>query len=202
MEPHRLTDEQRETLLSALEEANIGDPDSRDLFASALEYDLARFCELTSEEPAPEVRKPKLSAADTALRGLAKSARALAERLSQLDEASRGTLQGALTQTDRFHRGYGNEYLDCVREELLRIAAAGSARDRAARPEKPKAAPVSEAARQFLRRVADAYADCFEMRPTTDRRGLFVLVLKAIVKATAIRLPTDAHALKDALKSD
>jgi hypothetical protein len=43
LEPYRLTDERRAALLDCLRIAGVGDTESRDLFAAAVEYDIAGF---------------------------------------------------------------------------------------------------------------------------------------------------------------
>jgi hypothetical protein len=176
--------------LGELEKARIGDTESRQLFAAALEYDLARFQELPLEQPSvPDVSEPKGLGPDERLQELTEAARAVADRLSDLDEAARETLLTALTQADQFHRGYGNEYINTILEELARIAAAA-----------PKKRAASGSARQFIRRVADAFSDCFEARPTVEGEGAFATVLKAIINATGVHVPNDPHVLKEILK--
>jgi phytoene dehydrogenase-like protein len=200
VEPQRLTEEQRAALLSELEAASIGDAESRQLFAAALEYDLARFQGAPPEPPVADLVEPQPPEADKALRQLAELARALAKRLSQLDEEARNKLSSALSKADRFHRGYGTEYLDTMQEELLRVAATAPRKAVATRPKKPKHPPLSDSAREFIRRVADAFGDCFETPPTADGSGAFVKVLSAITKATGVGIPTDPQALTEALK--
>jgi hypothetical protein len=201
VEPQRLTDAQRKALLGELEKARIGDTESRQLFAAALEYDLARFQELPLEQPSvPDVSEPKGLGPDERLQELTEAARAVADRLSDLDEAARETLLTALTQADQFHRGYGNEYINTILEELARIAAAAPKKRAASGSRKPKAPPPAESARQFIRRVADAFSDCFEARPTVEGEGAFATVLKAIINATGVHVPNDPHVLKEILK--
>ena len=43
LEPYRLSEERRGALLDCLIAAGVGDPESRDLFATAVEYDIASF---------------------------------------------------------------------------------------------------------------------------------------------------------------
>jgi len=201
VEPRRLTDPQRKALLAELQAAQVGDAEGRELFAAALEYDLARFQELPlDQKPAPEPSEPKAPEPDATLQRLTEAAGALADRLSNLDEATRETLAAALTQADRFRRGYGTEYLHVIREELLRIAGAAPKKEAPPQPRKPKASPPSESARQFIQRVADAFSDCFEAKPTLEGGGTFATVLKAIINATGVHIPTDPHVLKEILK--
>ncbi|MEJ2327332.1 MAG: hypothetical protein P8Y27_13205 [Chromatiaceae bacterium] len=200
VEPQRLTDAQRKALLSQLEAAKIGDADSRRLFAAALEYDLARLQELPLEQPpVPEMSEPRAAGPDETLQRLTEAAGALAERLSNLDEAARETLSAALTQADRFHRRYGKDYINTILDELVRIAAAAPRRRAAPRSRKPKAPPPPESARQFIQRVAAAFSDCFEARPTGDGEGAFATVLKAIINAPGVRIPNDPQVLEEVL---
>jgi hypothetical protein len=120
VEPYRLSDEQRAAMLAPLAERGIGDPESRELFAAALAYDLATCYELTvvnADQPdaqalyevaeRPTGRAPARSqtrkaapgtdpdsaqaAADPALVELAEAARSLTRRLEALGR--RGTRQ-------------------------------------------------------------------------------------------------------------
>lgn len=201
VEPQRLTDAQRKALLGELEAAQIGDAESRELFAAALEYDLARFQELPVEQkPAPELSEPKAPEPDETLQRVTEAAGTLADRLSNLDEATRETLAAALTQADRFRRGYGAEYLRVLQEELLRIAAAAPKEEAPPRSRKPKAPRPPESARRFIQRVADAFSDCFEARPTVEGGSTFATVLTAIINATGVHIPTDPRVLKEVLE--
>ena len=148
VEPYRLSDEQRVAMLAPLAERGIGDPESRDLFAAALAYDLATCYELTVADPEPAAAEAPDEAATQptgqapaksrtrkaspktvatvplapALAELAAAARALAGRLEALGAEARTNLLKGLREGDPFRRGYDEDYLAALRGELLRMA--------------------------------------------------------------------------------
>jgi len=173
VEPYRLSDEQRAAMLAPLAERGIGDPESRELFAAALAYDLATCYELTvanagptaevpaeqATEPAPDeaaerrrqvvakgaTRKAAQKAAsDPQLAELAEAARALAARFDALGGEARARLLRGLREADLFRRGYDDAYLSALQGELLRLAQGGVAPDEAETARPAQAAPPPE----------------------------------------------------------
>lgn len=214
VEPYRLSDAQRTALVDGLAEGDVGDAESRALFAAAMEYDLARFRELFAESqqdprsPAPPptaIRPPALHKPAYDLVGLARAAQALAERIDELDADGAAQLQRALTDADPFKRAYGPAYLDALRCELQRLATVGGqpAVSGQAAPPNPRTKPtpdVSDAARRFVLRAASTFRDCFELPVTAQRSSPFLLTLKALKAATSIRIPVDQRTLARILK--
>jgi hypothetical protein len=128
LEPYRLAEDRRRALLDCLIVAGIGDPESRDLFATAVEYDIASFrqscagsalgadpqplCESVAE-PVAEVEAPPaatlapldLAAEPSELTGLQSypPASSLSPALMPVAAAARvlGGLIGALARVDR-----------------------------------------------------------------------------------------------------
>lgn len=197
VEPYRLSAEQRTAIITALAEQEIGDDEGRALFTAALEYDLAGCPGLNESTPAPpRPRRPRPSAADKAVAEVAGAARALAEQLGQLDPAAVLQLQSALKDADRFRRTYGDDYLRSLRCELDRVAAAVARPSPAPAPEKSRP-EVPEAARRFILRAADAFADCFETRATAQRGSPFLAALKAVAAATGVRIPLDQRTVAE-----
>jgi hypothetical protein len=161
VEPYRLSDEQRVAMLAPLADRGIGDPESRDLFAAALAYDLATCYELTVANPeqaavqvpdeaaAPQTgqapaksqarKAARAVATDPALAELAQAAGALAVRLDALGAEVRTSLLQGLREGDRFRRGYDDDYLSALRGELLRMAllTGVTGEDAAASPAQP-----------------------------------------------------------------
>ncbi len=233
VEPYRLSDEQRAGMLAPLADRGIGDPESRELFAAALAYDLATCYELTvanadqvAPHPSDEVnaqragqkpakstarqagRKVALEPAPAELVDLAEVSRALAGRIDALGAEARTSLLRGLSEGDRFHRGYDDDYLAALRGELLRIAlGVGTAGgDVAAAPPPPAPPPPrpavpkpSPAARQFVARAAGAFDQCFDQAPTAQAGGPFAAMLKALVAVTGVLIPTDARNLAEML---
>ncbi len=200
VEPYRLSDEQRAAMLIPLERLGIGDEETRSLFSAALEYDLAS-CRDTigqAEDAATDPEPPSPGPEDLHLSALHHAAQALADSLKALDEAPKTRLQQALKDSDRFRRSYDDEYFSMLRYELLRLAAVAKP---VQQPEPPAKPLVSESARQFVVRAADAFEECFDTKATARVNGPFLLTLKAIVTAIGIRIPTDAGSVATLLKT-
>jgi hypothetical protein len=229
VEPYRLSSEQRTAMLAPLAERNVGDPESRELFAAALAYDLATCYELTVANteperpltlPEPAVREPMVArgkaasrkTAQPALPGpalteLAEAARVLTGRLDALDPVSRAKLLQTLGEGDRFCRGYDDAYLSSLRGELLRLATGiatvvvdAPAAEPPPSPKRIASPKPSPAACQFIARAAGAFEECFDQAPTAQAGGPFVAILKALVEITGVRIPTDPHNLAALLK--
>jgi hypothetical protein len=171
VEPYRLTPEQRAAMLAPLAERGVGDPESRELFANALAYDLATCYERTvanpepdplaaptaAETPAPTARQAQAKgrsrrvdqteALESGLAELAKAAQGLAAQFDALHTKARSDLLHGLREGDRFRRGYDDGYLVALREELLRVAASigGAATDEAASAAPPADRPTKQA---------------------------------------------------------
>jgi hypothetical protein len=193
VQPYRLTEEQRTKLLKPLEEKGIGDPESRDLFAAAMEYDLAG-CQALAEPEPPKPRRPAPAKQDPALAALMMTAKALVEQIAGLDAGARSRLLAALKEGDRFKRDYTCDYLAALGAELSRIATAAPA------PKRPAPPALSADVRRFILRASDAFADCFEQKATAQRGSPFAAAIKALVAATGIPVPTDGQTLAEILE--
>jgi hypothetical protein len=183
-------------MLDPLRALRIGDEESRSLFASALEYDLAGLRKLT--EPASQTARSTHpgsdSEQDAALAELTEAAQDLAQQLDGLDEDASRFLQHELSETDRFRRGYTEDYIESLRVELGRVAGIGdTSSDRATAA--PSEQAISDDARRFIRGAAGVFRECFELNPNAESDSPFVLALVAIVAATGIRIPTDRPTL-------
>jgi|GEM_PF-1342323 len=204
VEPYRLDAEQRTAILSRLREQNIGDEESRNLFVAALEYDLAS-CErlmAPAQEPSASDHQENDSAPDAAaIAALVETAEKLAHQLANLDAATSLRLQQELESTRHLRRGYGEDYVGTLLGELRRVASVGKLLDRLAESVPPRP-PYSDGARRFIRRIADAFEDCFELAPDTRPDSPFPIALDAIVTATDIDVPTDQDALTRILGRD
>jgi hypothetical protein len=202
LEPFRLGDAQRGSLVAALAHRGIGDEESRNLYIAAMEYDLAGCRQLLEGAPrtpaSPEANPDAAPATDPALLKLAEAAKALADSLSALDAAQRVLLARELENTDCFARLYGEAYIDALRLELNRLGTAIQAKKGALEVAKP--APVTREIRDFLRRAADAFGDCFETNPSTQPDSPFLHALRALSEVTGLALPLDEPSLTDILR--
>lgn len=189
-------------MIASLEGEAVGDAEGRNLFVSAMEYDLAGYHELSEIEAAKPKTAPKRiksNETDKALHEMAGAALDLAERLASLDETAASSLIRVLEASDRFRRRYGRDYIDSLRRELERIGAVGR---ETAKQTKPLASPkpvVPEDARKFVLRAADAFLDCFEMEADARRGAPFVVALKAVVAGTGLNIPTDLGTVAEIL---
>lgn len=216
LEPYRFSDAHRAALIGALETAGVGDGESRELFASAVEYDIANARQAIAKdakEPVAEDRirvkaQPEKSgsaqspAQPSPVGELARTARELSRRLSDLDEATRASIAAALQAADPFQRGYDGAYFQALCGQLEQVAMAA---DSQPEPE-PKAAVPEEASmsvhgRRFLRRVARVYLEVLESRPDPSMpAGPFITALRLVSDEAGIRLPNDLGALTRALE--
>ncbi|EGV16842.1 hypothetical protein [Thiocapsa marina] len=152
LEPYRLSESARAALLACLGDHAVGDPESRELFAAAVEYGIAS-CRAPStktrvnEKPAiaaeQKIRPAEKPAAgpsaspaaeptsnpSASLAALAETARRLVRGLGALDDRSREAIGNRLRNSDPFDRAHGQAYLDAVRREVERIAEAAAALD-------------------------------------------------------------------------
>jgi len=208
LEPRRFSPAQRQHLLQTLSDHHIGDEESRILFLAAIEYDLAS-CKIPETAPLAEVVvNPAPEAAplptDPVLEELALLAGTLAKSLATLDDHQRQGLRQRLEATDCFARGHGEAYFALLQLELEHLAAASlplaefplTSPPLPARP----AAPVLDPAwRDFLARIASAFADCFEIEPRGEPGSPFPLALAALSKVSGLALPLDPEALEGVL---
>ncbi|WP_296699521.1 hypothetical protein [Thiocapsa sp. UBA6158] len=145
LEPYRLSESGRAALLACLTEQAVGDPESRELFAAAVEYGIASCRASTKEtrapaQPAvasePHARPSAQPAANPAAEPtpnpsaphsiLAETARLLVREIGVLDNRSREAITGRLRASDPFDRVHDQAYLDAVCREVERIAEAAS----------------------------------------------------------------------------
>lgn len=207
LEPYRLSEERRAALLEPLIAEGIGDLESRDLFAAAVEYDIASCRQGVPEgatesepEPDPRTEAPIHDLRGHPLSGLREQARALADTIDALAPPSRAAVATALHRTDPFRRGYDEGYLEAVGAELRRIAEAVSSTSAPPAPPAPLAdPPICDAARRLVRRIASAFEECFERKPAIVEGGPLEPVLRLIASEAGIRLPRDPAALAEAL---
>jgi hypothetical protein len=222
LEPYRLSDAGRTGLLDCLTEHAIGDTESRDLFAAAVEYGIARcrstakaparqpVADTTASTPAPSPAPPQTPQARP--RALAETAGRVARLLSDLDDPTRQAMAERLRQTDPFDRAHDKAYFDAISRELERIAEAASALpDTTPAPvpasapapakTKPPADPLDDAARRLILRIADAYEACFETKVEARPAPPFITVTRLIAKDAEIPMPEDDAELTAVMNS-
>jgi hypothetical protein len=213
VEPVRLSDEQRAGIIAALEQAELGDVEGRELFVAAMEYDLAECrkpgesemeAEAAKSEPEPHARNTSLKQADIddPLNALAATAQAMVSCIADLDATSRERLLRGVEASDPFRRGYKEAYLSVLQTELARLATIGKPprpTPETPVPKKQDKPVLTSQARRFIARAADAFRDCFEQEPTAKRAAPFPTALKAVVSVSGIPVPTDPETLREVL---
>jgi len=207
LEPYRLSEATRAALVERLTSHAIGDPESRGLFAAAVEYGIASCLAAKAEtpveieaEPAPPCDVPNDLSAPLAR--LADSADRFGESLSRLDEPSIEAIKRHLQSSDPFDRLHDQAYLDAVCRQAKRISDAATASIDALSAPAPggrtkspttRAAGISltTAARRLVVRIADAYESCFEIKATATPESAFIPVLQLIGNEAGIEIPAD-----------
>ncbi len=174
--------------MALLTEGSIGDPDSRHLFAAAVEYSIASC---GAGEPSADASRTAAGSTDTELRELAEALELVSQRLAGLDPQDRTAVTSALQASDRFKRGYDEPYLDAVGEELKRISSAVSA----AAETRAAVLPASPVAPCFVSRVAAAYENCFEIKAELNPGTPFLAALRLLAAEAGIGLPDEPTAL-------
>lgn len=202
VEPFRLDNSQRGALAAALAQRGIGDEESRSLYIAAMEYDLAGCRQLLEGAPptpaSPEATPGLAPTTDPALLKLAQVAKTLVDSLGALDAAQRVLLARGLEDADCFARLYGEAYIDALRLELSRLGTAIQAKKGVLEAAKP--APITREIRNFLRRAADAFGECFETNPSTQPDSPFLHALRTLSEVTGLALPLDEPSLTDILR--
>jgi hypothetical protein len=169
LEPYRLSEEHRAALIQLLFAGAVGDAESRELFASAIEYDIANARQaLAREEPpategpaapqpvveqfsepmaalAPETLEQPGDAKPSLPADLAYASRSLAERIAGLEAPIRDAIAESLRTQDPFCRTYDGAYLAALCAELSRLADAVEGQTQHQAPVTAEAPPADAA---------------------------------------------------------
>jgi hypothetical protein len=177
-----LDDQQKSAISRALKEQEIGDEMGHQIFVCAVEYQLTvHGPQLGSRsQPNPEAleRQAELAAA---FMTIAEKAGAMSSLLRALPESSRSRLSETLTAQDTLRRTYDDRYLDELGNEMDRLQHAAADADQLEEiPDDP--AP----SRDFVTKLAKAYAECFEQRPTAEADGGFSFALQTLGEVTGL----------------
>lgn len=215
IEPARLSDAGRALLIERLDRHSIGDPESRELFAAAVEYAIASARPKTKqavEDTAPTCARPQDTAsarppiATSALAALTAAATELERCLRALDEPTVDVLLAELRACDPFDRAHDRAYLEALARELKRLEQT-AARVRSVASSQVRADPASverspaldASARRLVARLADAYVACFEIKSPAVAQSAFVPILRCVAEQAGIVLPDSDQALRAAL---
>jgi len=198
--------EDKAALVRLLAQAGIGDAEGRQLFVTAVEYEIGSLRPALQKEAdntppataAPVVQQPP-SKADIELLQLGQSAAQLQALLKRTHKTARTRLGEALTRSDPFGREHGPAYLEHLTLELGRISSAcesagagqpATETEPAALPAKPTAGP---AAKKLVRQVARIYDECLEVDPRADQGQVLLAILDLIRDCTGLAIPCDGN---------
>ncbi len=198
VEPWRLDEARKGAIVRALEQRNIGDPESRRLFAGALEYQLATYRELEAAAP----RAPQPMANTAALDALAERALDLARLLAEIPQEQEPELLRTLAEQDEMGRDYAPRYLDVLHTEASRLAEASALLATELRAAPQPTAPASEpspALLVLLRSLAQVFEECFEQAPNAAPQGPFANTLRVISDHLAVEIPRSKAVLETVL---
>ena len=188
VEPYRFDTEKRATLMKTLQECKLGDGEGQRLFVTALEFELGAIRQMSSErtQSAPTAA----ATAEPQLEAVAQAAHGLQERLGELVPERREQLVRSLTNSDRFKRIYGADYLQELSSELVRLTAA-CAVDAPVQPISDPQADEETSAR-FYAMLANAYTECFDQAPSASRSAPFLKVARSVIELTDICVRSDS----------
>jgi hypothetical protein len=195
LEPCRLDEGQRRAICAPLIAAALGDAESRALFLSAVEYDVALARQAAGARPDADARPPAAepASADLPFADLGVAAAGLAARLRGLTGPECAVLAASFAGADPSGRELDALSLDSLCGGLERLAAALTA---------PATVPaLAEDARRFVRQVARAYEQCLEAPARPEPAGPFMSVLKPLADAAGLLLPDDPAAVAAVLEA-
>lgn len=204
----RLSEGCTDAIVEALLGLKIGDRESCRLFVRAMEYELTDYRHALTAEPhhvAPESAPPQTGQASQRpeLAAITRAAHDLAGLLDTLPDDLKQDLLQNLEAQDEMHRGYDRRYLDQLRIEASRLAAAcGGARaqsEPAATTAAPRTTGPSPASLHFVFSLVHMFEECFETKPTAEPDGAFARTLAVLGEGIGIAIPNDPETLAVAL---
>ncbi len=180
-----LDERQKAEISRELTERCIGDEMGRQIFVCALEYQLTVFGPQLEKrtEPDPEALERQALIAQS-LRDIAEKARTLASLLRALPEPLQGKLCQTLCAQDSLRRTYDERYLCELGCEIDRMERATSTAADDVQLEAVRDDPAPS--REFVTKLAQIYAECFEAEPTADADGGFGFALETLGEVTGL----------------
>jgi hypothetical protein len=194
-------------LMQLLAEAGVGDDEGRQLFVTAVEYEVgglrpALLKEIESQ-PAAEpvtVSQPPQSKADIELLQLGKAAAQLKTLLDNTRKTARTRLSQTLGETDPFGREHGPGYLEHVAVELGRISAACAVQPQeVATQPAPAPAVMGPEGRKLIKQMARIYDECLEADPRAGEARVLLDVLGLLRECTGLPIPCEGQAVRSIL---
>lgn len=183
LEPLRLTEAQKRTMIRELGNQRIGDQESCQLFTGAVEYQLGTFHHYARLEEVPAPTAGPRQATPT-LAGVKQAADALLGSLDRIPPERVPELAEAVEEAWRA------AWIRRLRCELHRLAKAC---DQPAAPPPVEATvklPAADAAttRRFVRSMARTFEECFEQQASLTSGSAFRIALDLLTSAAGIRL--------------
>jgi len=185
----------------ALKDASIGDDIGRQIFIGALEYQISAFAHRLEYRSEPEHRTGHPSSAvEKTLQAIVEAARALSALLRQLPDSAKTGLTKALAAQDELGRGYDERYLWELGCEIDRLEHACTAAVDAAGPEAPES--DGDSSREFVAKLAEIFAECFEMQATAQEDGPFRASLIVLGEVTGLVIGHEPEFLAQILTTE
>jgi hypothetical protein len=190
---------QKAEISGALQKRRIGDEMGRQIFVCAVEYQLtvfgAQLAQRCQTDPEAIEAQAQLTAA---LREIAAHAHLLAPLLRDLPAPLKGHLTEATAAQDARERTQEERDLCELGCEIERLERAASAAAEAIQPEPARYDPAPS--RPLVRKLAKAYAECFEEAPTADTDGGFAFALETLGSATGLVIGHEPEFLAEILR--
>jgi hypothetical protein len=195
--PYYLEDQDRAALEALMADAGLGDADGRQLFITAVEYEVGthrpHLQEGTQPIAPPAPQPAPHSKADIELAQLGEAAGQILALLQRTHKGARGTLAKRMSEADPFGRDYGERYLAQLELELERMAEA--CRLRVQEPSPPPPPQLSEAARRLIAQLARIFRECLEVRLGADEIPAFCRVLCLLRDSAQIHFPCEPEVI-------
>jgi hypothetical protein len=191
--PYYLDDANRQALEELLAQAGLGDTEGRQLFITALEYEVGTLRpHLPSLETAAAAPTPAPhTKADIELAQVGQTAEHLLSLLQRTPKSARAALGKRLGETDPFAREYGPRYLAQLEQELERIAGACQLPTLPA--QEPAPPPISDGAKRLVGQLARIFQECLEVRLQDDALAVFLRLLCQLRESAQLAIPCHAE---------
>jgi len=193
VEPYHFPAEALSAIGALLQQAGMGDRDGRQLFVTALEYEIGLFRSTVFDAPPARPKPPPPTRTERELPQLGQLVSQLLAVLQQTGKAARTLLGERLTTSDPFARVHDCRYFDQLEIELQRIALACVQREEP--PAEPPAPAMSDGTRRLILQLARIFRECLEIKLTPEALEIFSQVLCIIRDSVQINIPCESDIL-------
>jgi len=189
LDPVHLSERQKLDIGRSLKKKGIGDEMGRQIFIAAVEYQLSAFADQLVQREAPQIEHPPRDRAlDQILLAVEEQARLLAELLLQVPKPSRSSLARAIAEQEKKGCLDGAADLDELGDRIDRLRRACNQMTSSGEVQTQPAGPEPKANLELVRKLAGAFAECFEQVPTAAEDGAFRTCLAVLDEATDLAI--------------